>query len=393
MTPMAGSSKDPDLNYDYTEGASPCDINQALDNTRRARRDSQYSTYYDGDGDVFSGPGQTANPSSVSRMSRSELGRRSSDTWLSRPRRKSIESGKSHGRRRESRESQVSRQSTEVENGYHLDEDENNVLLNEDSTSSTDKRRKKHRSPSPPMRSSVFGGLAHFFGRAEPVESPIVGRRPSTSQRSSISRHSRRSRRSDAVSENALDTGDDEEERWGYSSGEEDSEDNSQHSIEVMLDNASITTSMEYDSEPPSLGETGQNLSLLNLDPVFGGEARIEMDTGFTLLKPPPPGLPSRQTIYVSDEDSTVRFVGYEIINCRVWLWRACCVLTFGILGLLGHWFPQLWLRWAARERAFIESHNGFLVVEVSSSWSKMSIMLTIVSPLIKLSCWSQYGD
>ncbi|KIM40199.1 hypothetical protein M413DRAFT_19398 [Hebeloma cylindrosporum] len=90
------------------------------------------------------------------------------------------------------------------------------------------------------------------------------------------------------------------------------------------------------------------------------------MDTGFTLLEPPPSGSPSRQTIYISDEDSTVRFVGYEIIAWRIWLWRTCCVLTFGILGLLGHWFPHLWLRWAARETAFIESHNGFLVVESS---------------------------
>lgn len=370
MTPVEGSSKDPDTNYDYTEGASSYDINQALDNTRRARRDSQYSTYYDGDGDVFSGPGQTANPSSVSRMSRFELGRRSSDTWLSLPRRKSIESGNSHRRRRDSRESQLSRQSMEGENEYNVDEDENNVLLNEDSTSPMDKRKKRHRSPSPPIRSSVFGGLAHLFGRAEPAESPVVGRRPSTSQRSSISQHSRRSGRSDAVSENALGTDDEEEERWGYSSGEEDSEDNSQHSMEVILDNTSIT-SMEYDSEPPSAGETGQNLPLLNLDPVFGGEARIEMDTGFTLLEPPPRGLPSRQTIYIPDEDSTVRFVGYEIITWRIWIWRSCCILTFGILGLLGHWFPHLWLRWAARERAFIESHNGFLLVEVSAFWSE----------------------
>jgi cation-transporting ATPase 13A3/4/5 len=361
MTPV-GSSRDLDPSYDYTEGASSYDINQALDNTRRARRDSQYSTYYNGDGDVFSGPGQTANPSSVSRMSLTEVGRRSSDTWLSRPRRKSFESRNSHRRRHDSRGSQVSRQSVEGESGYHMDEDE--ALFSEDPTNYIGRRRKIRRSPSPPMRSSIFGSLAHLFGRAEPAESPVGSRRPSISERSSTSRRSRSSGRSDAGSENALDTDNEEEERWGYSSGEEDSEDNSQHSMEVILDNSSITTSMEYDSEPPSPGETGQTLPLLNLDPVFG-EARIEMDPGFTLLEPPPPGLPSRQTIYISDEDSTVRFVGYEIVTWQVWLWRSCCILTFGLLGLLGHWFPYLWLRWVARERAFMESHNGFLVVEV----------------------------
>ncbi|KAF8894948.1 Ca-transporting ATPase [Gymnopilus junonius] len=88
------------------------------------------------------------------------------------------------------------------------------------------------------------------------------------------------------------------------------------------------------------------------------------MNTTFTLLEPPPQGPPSRQTIYIPDEDSTIRFVGYEAIYWRVWLWRISCILTFGILGLLGQWFPYLWLRWVAREKAFVDTHGGFLVVE-----------------------------
>lgn len=39
-------------------------------------------------------------------------------------------------------------------------------------------------------------------------------------------------------------------------------------------------------------------------------------------------------------------------------------MLSFGILALLGHWFPRLWLRWVSHEKAFIDSHNGFIVVE-----------------------------
>ncbi|KDR75783.1 hypothetical protein GALMADRAFT_97655 [Galerina marginata CBS 339.88] len=374
MAPMASSSQeDPGPSHDYTEGASAMDIGQALDNTRRTRRDSQYSTYYDGDGDgaMFSGPGHTANPSSVSRMSHIELGRRSSDGWLSR--RKSIESRHSYTqrRRRDSRDSQVSRQSVEGANSQHEEQDETDLLQTADSTSATRGRRKRHRSPSPQARSGVFENLAHLFGRSGASDD----RRPSLSQQSSTSRLSRRSRQSDAVSEYALDTDDEAEERWGYSSGEEDSETDSNKSVNIMHDNASITPSMEYDSEPPSPSEGTQNLPLLNLDPVFGGEARIDMDTAFTLLEQPPPGSPSRQTIYIADEDSNVRFVGYEAITWRVWLWRACCVFTFGILGLLGHWFPHLWLRWVARERAFVDSHNGFLVVE---SAHKMIILLPI---------------
>ncbi|KAH9485007.1 putative cation-transporting ATPase [Psilocybe cubensis] len=360
MVPIATSSQDTEPYHDYTEGASALDIDQALDNRRRSRRDSQYSTYFDTDGDgaVFSGPGHVANPSSVSRMSHMELGRRSSDAWLTR--RKSIESRPSHRKRRDSKSSQVSRQSVEGAERPPPDDDDLSLHSDDDDIASTGRRRRQRRSPSPPSRAGVFNNLAHLFGRTGTSED----RRPSVSQRSSTSRISRRSRSRDAVSENAVDTDDNEEERWGYSSGEEYSDSESGQSADVIHDNASITASMQYDSEPSSPLEASQNLPLLNIDPVFGGEARIDMDTTFTLLEPPPPGPPSRQTIYIADEDSTVRFVGYETITLRVWLWRTCCVLTCGILGLLGHWFPYLWLRCVAREKAFKDAHNGFLVVE-----------------------------
>ncbi|KAF4621315.1 hypothetical protein D9613_000774 [Agrocybe pediades] len=361
MAPLAGPSVDPHTTHDYTEGASAIDINNALDNSRRSRRDSQYSTYYDGDGDgaMFSGPGHAVNPSSVSRMSHFELGRRSSDGWLSR--RKSFDSKHSRRARRDSRDSQVSRQSVAGED--NANEDEDRELLDDDAISSASRKKRQQKSPSP-HRSGVFGDWSHIFGRGRAPDS----RRPSLSQRSSTSRVSRRSRRSDAVSEHALDTEDeDEEERWGYSSGDEVSESEDEedtNSMNIDCENASITGSMQYDSEPPSPGEGNQTLPLLDLDPVFGGESRIEMDTGFTLLEPPPPGPPTRQTIHIADEDSTVRFVGYDIISWRLWMWRIASIVTFGILPLLGHWFPKLWLRSVAREKAFCESHDGFLVVE-----------------------------
>ncbi|KAF8200947.1 P-type ATPase [Pholiota molesta] len=366
MSPIAGTSSNlEEPAYDYTEGASPLDIDQALDNDRRSRRDSQYNSYYDenGEGSTFAGPGHTANPSSVSRMSHIELGRRSSDLLLSR--RRSIESRTSYRNRRNSRDSQLSRQSIEQSNGYHEDQAESDSLLDNDAISAASRSRRRGKSPpSPTHRASVFDNIAHLFGRAGPSDaSPYPF---------STSRLSRRSSRS-AASEHALDTDDEDEERWGYSSGEEASDNESQHSVEISRDNESITASMTYDSEPSSPTEGTQTLPLLNLDPIFGGESRIDMDTSFTLLAPPPAGPPSRQTVHIPDEDSTVRFVGYETIPWRVWLWRICCVLTFGILGLLGHWFPHLWLRWVAREKAFIDSHNGFLVVE--SSYKAISLL------------------
>lgn len=364
MIPIAGSSSKPEeQEYDYTEGASALDINQALDSHRVARRDSQYSLYNDnGDGSVFSGPGHTINPSSVSRMSHMQLGRRSSDNWMSRSRRRSIDSRRSQTRRRDSKDSQISRQSVERPDGYHDEPEETDSVVGDDGISSSSRVKRRPKSPpSPQQRISMFENIAHLFGRSLPADSS-QSRRPSISQRSSTSR---RSSRSDVASENALDTDEEDEERWGYSSGEEVSDNDSEHSITVDRDNASITASMAYDSEPPSPTEGSQTLPLLNIDPVFGGEARIEMDTGFTLLSPPPAGPPSRQTIYIVDEDSTVRFVGYEEISFRIWLWRVCSVLSFGILSLLGHWFPRIWLSWVSREKSFINSHNGFLVVEV----------------------------
>jgi cation-transporting P-type ATPase 13A2 len=349
MTPIMSSEAGPS-SHDYTEGASATDIGKALDSNRLARRASQYSTYYntDGDGAMFSGPGHSVNPTSASRMSHLELGRRSSDNW-SQTRRKSFDSSRT--KRRDSTVSQLSRQSVDMDQGQS-----DSSLYGDATEPNGMDRRSSRRSISPPARSSVFENLANIFGKPGASDG---GQRPSISQRSSMSHISR-------SSENALDVDDSGDERWGYSSGEGDSEDGSQNSLNVVGDSASITTSMDYDSESPNPGEGGQSLPLLDFDLVFGGEARIDMDTTFTLLDLPPPGPPSRQTLYVPDEDNTIRFVGYETILWRAWLWRASCILTLGILALVGHWFPYIWLRWVAREKAFIGGRNGFLVVEVS---------------------------
>ncbi|EPQ57568.1 Ca-transporting ATPase [Gloeophyllum trabeum ATCC 11539] len=105
---------------------------------------------------------------------------------------------------------------------------------------------------------------------------------------------------------------------------------------------------------------------MLSADPIFGNEARIDMDLDLEPDEPPPPGPPSRQTIYIADEDNTVRFIGYETQSARQYLWRLGCILTCGILGLLGHWFPHFWLRWVAKEKAFKDIDDGFVVVETA---------------------------
>lgn len=235
-------------------------------------------------------------------------------------------------------------------------DDEEALLSDDDGVSATSSRR-RHRKPPSPQRGGVFGGLANLFSRHE-AGSPTPRRR--SHSQSSISRFSRRSRRSVAASEAGL-ASDDEEERWGYSSGEEDSEDE-----DMAADAASLAPSMQYDSDRQSIDEGNGHLPMLDFDPVFGGESRIDMEMSFTLTEPPPEGPPSRQTIYIPDEDSTIRFVGYEAVRWREWCWNLACVFTLGFLALFGHWFPRLWLRWVAREKAFIDAKRGFVVVEVS---------------------------
>ncbi|KAL0571147.1 hypothetical protein V5O48_010802 [Marasmius crinis-equi] len=357
MTPVAGSSRpDPTRVHDYTEGAAPIDIEAAVSNNRRSRRDSQYSAYDDvGEGSIFSGPGHSAIPSSVTRMPNVEPGRRSSDGW-SRNRRRSIDSSRRSLDRRLSQDSEASQTSRRTEE----DEDEDGL------SESYGTRRIRHRSPSPDIsRSGVLGNIASFFGKSSTTEPPD-GRRSAMSRRSSgsFSRHSRRSSRSrsEAGSEYGAES-DNEQERWGYSSGEEGSDDGVSVMSRDHRDDISITASMQYDSEPPS-PSLAHNLPLLNSDPIFGGESRIDIEIPFSELDPPPPGPPARQTLYMEDEDTSIRMIGYEAIVWREHAWRICCIVTCGILGLLGHWFPRLWLRWVARETSFKKIRRGFVVVE-----------------------------
>lgn len=341
--------------YDYTEGASAIDIDDAVAQRSQARRDSLYGGPDDADGAMFDGPGHTTVPTSASRMSYTERGiviRRSSEWSRRRWRRRSEDgsvtgslSGRAQGKRRMSTESQISQAS--VVNGAESGAEEGGELP----VGSIG--RQLGRSPSPTMnRSSVFENIAQLFGRGG---GESLSRRASVSSSVSPSRRSRRSRLSDAGSDYAIGSEDEGEERWGYSSGEGDD------SAESHVSRISV----DFGSDPPSPSGTPSHLPLFSSDPIFGEEVRIEIDAPLEPLDPPPPGPPSRQTIYVADEDSTLRFVGYEVILWRQWLWRTLSVLTFGVLALLGHWLPRIWLRWVVREKAFKHLKHGFVVIEV----------------------------
>ena len=322
--------------YDYTEGASAIDISTAVSNSRRSRHDSQHSLPYDDhQGTMFDGPGHSVNPSSVSRMS------------LHRPR-----------SRRHSGASQasVTRRSTDIgQSPTQILDNDDSALEEGDISGEQFSLRRGRRSPSP-RRSGVFGGIAHLFGR------DTGGDASSSRRRTSISQHSRRSsllwgRRSEGGSQ--ADSGGESEgdDRWGYSSGEEDEPSDAEDIAKspVMIERV-------FNSYPPSPAPS-VSLPLLSADQLFSNETRIDID--LESLDPPPPGAPSRQTIYLVDEDVTLRFVGYEVLRWHSWAWRLACVLSLGTLGLLGLWFPKLWLRWVAREKAFKELFSGFIVIEV----------------------------
>ena len=347
--------------HDYTEGATALDIDEAVASNKRSRRDSHYSSYFDDEegGAMFSGPGHSVNPSSVSRMSNLELGRRGSHDWSQMRRKSHDSSGSRHWMgRRFSQDSQSSYQLSRQDEGSDNEAESTSFL------GYRGKNRAKLHGKTSSQRPSAFENIANLFSRSTDPERN-GNRRMSISQMSSASRVSRgshRSRHPDEFSEQTCGLDENEEERWGYSSAEEESE---VESTNDMREDVSISASMAYDSEPSSPTEPSQNLPLLTMDSVLARETRIDMDISFTLLDAPPPGPPSRQTIYIPDEDSTVRFIGYEAIRWRWCLWKLGCVLSAGLLALLGHWFLRLWLRWVAHEKAFISSDNGFIVVEV----------------------------
>lgn len=342
MVALAGPSEP----YDYTEGASAIDIKAAAAN---AWRHSSYSGD-SGQGAMFDGPGQESIPTSISRMSYAEhglAGRRRSREW-SRGRMKSEESvGRTS--RRMSTDGEVSQATEEARSGSEEE-------AGGDDEDTNHRGRRRRRSISPTLnRSSVFENIANLFSRTGAGES----RASEFSRRSSASstRKSRR-RSSDAGSEFAL--ADEVNERWGYSSGEEDNETESDGSHPLNPFHSEI----DYGSYPPS-PSAGSHLPLFAADAIFGDEVRIDIDIPREPLNPPPPGPPSRQTIYVPEEDNTFRFVGYEVIIWRQWLWRVCCAATLGLVGLLGHWFPRVWLRCVVEEKAFRDIRHGYVVVEV----------------------------
>jgi cation-transporting ATPase 13A3/4/5 len=101
-------------------------------------------------------------------------------------------------------------------------------------------------------------------------------------------------------------------------------------------------------------------------DGIFGDSSR---GGDFEPKDFPSSTVPSRQTILLPDEDLSIRFIGYRTDPFRNILWWIGCFLTFGILGLIGRWVPNVWVKFCGKEVAFDEAKEGsWLVVEVSQT-------------------------
>lgn len=71
----------------------------------------------------------------------------------------------------------------------------------------------------------------------------------------------------------------------------------------------------------------------------------------------------AHQSIYIPDEDLPLRFVGLSLSKVKLVLWGVGCVMSFGILWLLGRWLPRLWLRTVGKPGEFDQA--SYIVVEV----------------------------
>lgn len=346
---------------DYTDGATAQDIQDAVLHTPRGRGEFQVATSYlsrrssssfrdydDGGGAIFDGPGSVTIPSSV--------------TGLRSARARSFNRSRRGSRAQESESSinepdmlypglrrHASNRTNATEAIADSDIDTNSPVrarrmpLPRRSTDDTEDL------PSPVDReergrsTSMFGNLASFFGRRE-----------SPSRRSSASL-SRRGSMNYAESP----TEEEEEDRWGYHSSEDEASVEDAPSARSSVYPASSRGSHSRPASPatafPGLGR----------DPIFG-DTRIDMDEESIVESlPPSSGPPSQQDIHIADEDLRLRLIGFGTVSWRSWIWSVGTVCTLGLLGLLGHWFPEFWLYCVAKRRPFSNPATNLVIVEV----------------------------
>uniref|UniRef100_A0A0K3CK53 Cation-transporting ATPase n=1 Tax=Rhodotorula toruloides TaxID=5286 RepID=A0A0K3CK53_RHOTO len=224
-------------------------------------------------------------------------------------------------------------------------------------------------------RVGFFEGLSNVFrGRRASSHRPDVS--PARSRAGSV-RSRQTSRRRGEEDEDAVSVrsesdfaGDDEDPYGPYGS-----------SSESASTSSTTSTSSSQDNDGPRRRRTttgAGGAGLLGLPGGGGndffGESRIDFeeveDDEMSSLSEETddgghgkgPSKPHHQLIYIPDEDLPLRFVGLHISSFKLGLWYAGCVLSLGIVWLVGRWMPEWWRRANGKMGEFAASQ--FVVVE-----------------------------
>lgn len=228
-----------------------------------------------------------------------------------------------------------------------------------------------------PRIASAFG-----FGKLDDRPDEGLGRRRSRS----IGSRGGRSRRSSHVSSRSRgDSADASEymsdgtESWGYTSNEDDQDTSSLISERGEGGEEGYSSSLADDTSlPPNSRPSSPPIPLLPSDGIFG-DPHPEQQNSLVSEPFAGPDTTFRQTILLPDEDLKIRFTGYVTDTLKSILWFIGCVLSFGILGLIGRWVPNTWIGWVGKPTDFDKRKDGaWAVVEVCV----MTGSLTDIIPL-----------
>lgn len=218
-----------------------------------------------------------------------------------------------------------------------------------------------------PRIASAFG-----FGRLDDHPDESLGRRRSRSIGSRAGRSRRSSHvssRSRGESADAMQYMSDGTESWGYTSNEDDIDTASLISDRGEGGDEGYSSSLADDTSlPPNSRPSSPPIPLLPSDGIFG-DPHPEQQNSLVSEPFAGPDTNYRQTILLPDEDLKIRFTGYVTAAFKSILWFLGCIVTFGILGLIGRWVPKAWIGWVGKPTDFKEKKDGaWAVVEVRSS-------------------------
>ena len=214
---------------------------------------------------------------------------------------------------------------------------------------------------SPNRPNTTLGRIASYmgFGHGE-NEDEETGRR---GRRSSDSRSPRRSFTSGQSRSRSRSASRESSEGWGYR--ESDVDTYSDVSDRASGEEGYTSSLADNTSLPPQSRPGSPTLPLVpnGGDGIFGDSGR---GGEFEPKDFEEATISSRQTILLPDEDLSIRFTGYKTDPIRNFFWWTGCILSLGILGLIGRWVPKVWVKFCGKEIAFDQAKEGsWLVVEV----------------------------